>query len=572
MADTNMQSREQLVDAMYRAVLDPECYEPFIEEWTNHIANVAQAADEKMPSVPKAQKPIAEPELMKHFKRASELMDRIGRRVDAAMQPLAPLSDFAISFNLSGETNDASSPALAENGDPLTFVQVLQQLDDDSAERLKNALVDAQKAQSGAILTLLQRRDKHARNQTLVVLAKRSPHGERLVFVHTLSIVWSDRLEELVSSIYALSPAETAVLRDVVDGYSLAGIADLRDRSLHTVRTHLRSIFRKTATSTQSEMIRSICAVAQFLEQDRPKQIAAEVVHPERGHFALAGGGRLRVDRHGPAKGRAVIFVHGMLDGTSMTREIEGLLYRHNINLLCPIRPGFDDAEPQGNISEAPESFAEAMSEFIKVSGLARPIMVGHMSGSVFTYAAAHYLGNQIGGVVNVSGGVPLVSLKQIREMTPRQRTIAYTAKFAPKILPTVLRLAISRMDRDTSLRVMHDLYPPGSYDRKIAREHALADLLYDGYRFAFRQGHFGFESDSFHVIRDWSELVTNCVVPLVHVHGTNDPVVTIKSVRKFVRTHHHVELQEHSDAGQLLFYQKPSAVFKAINSLIRVA
>lgn len=551
---------------MYEALLDPDRFDPFIYEWTDHIAQVAKDAEQGKIS----RDAIAETGLIEYFERANLLLDRIGRPDHEGSRPVTKPSDFVISFDLNGTGTEASAAALSPAGDPLNFEDLRNQLDSENADRLLTALKEAEFAKAGAFLTLLQRTDAQDRNQTLAVTAKKSPNGEGAVLLQSLFIVWSDRLEEVISSVYALSPAEIAILRDMIEGDSLNRIAENRGRSLHTVRTHLKSIFRKTSASTQSDVIRNIAAISQFFEQDLSKQSAAEIVHGEPQIVCLPNGRTLHLHMHGPSKGQAVIFVHGMLDGTSITREIEALLYRHNLKLICPIRRGFGAAERELDNALAPKRFAQDMAEYIEQANLVKPVFVGHMSGSVFTFATAHYFPNLVGGVVNVSGGVPLESLSQIHEMTPRQRTIAYTSRFAPKLLPTVLRVAISKIDRDTSLKFMHDLYPSGNFDRKVANDYALIELLYDGYRFAIQQGHFGFESDAHHVIRDWSEFVTNCMVPITCVHGTHDPVVTIKSVRRFCKKHGHANLEEHKDAGQLIFYQKPSAVFDAINALLR--
>jgi DNA-binding CsgD family transcriptional regulator len=60
---------------------------------------------------------------------------------------------------------------------------------------------------------------------------------------------------------FGLTPAELAVLLDLVDGADPAAIAAARGVKLSTVRTHLHRLFAKTGTATQAELMRAIAAL-----------------------------------------------------------------------------------------------------------------------------------------------------------------------------------------------------------------------------------------------------------------------------------------------------------------------
>ena len=61
------------------------------------------------------------------------------------------------------------------------------------------------------------------------------------------------RMGELESR-FALTPTESRIVIHIVEGGSVSGFAELSDRSPATVRTHLKSIFRKTGLTRQSEL------------------------------------------------------------------------------------------------------------------------------------------------------------------------------------------------------------------------------------------------------------------------------------------------------------------------------
>ena len=81
-------------------------------------------------------------------------------------------------------------------------------------------------------------------------------HGEKAVA--TLQLVGSgspEAVEDDLHLLFELTPAETFVLRRLCEGLSMAEIAELRGASTNTVRNQLRSLFDKTGTSRQAELV-----------------------------------------------------------------------------------------------------------------------------------------------------------------------------------------------------------------------------------------------------------------------------------------------------------------------------
>jgi DNA-binding CsgD family transcriptional regulator len=63
----------------------------------------------------------------------------------------------------------------------------------------------------------------------------------------------------LLQSLFDLTARELQVVRLLADGHSLESLAERMGISSHTARTHLRTIFAKTSTSRQSELLK-LCA------------------------------------------------------------------------------------------------------------------------------------------------------------------------------------------------------------------------------------------------------------------------------------------------------------------------
>jgi DNA-binding CsgD family transcriptional regulator len=57
-------------------------------------------------------------------------------------------------------------------------------------------------------------------------------------------------------SVYDLTPSEAQVAISIANGHSIDDIARTSNHSAHTIRSHLRSIFRKTGVSRQCELVK----------------------------------------------------------------------------------------------------------------------------------------------------------------------------------------------------------------------------------------------------------------------------------------------------------------------------
>jgi DNA-binding CsgD family transcriptional regulator len=74
-----------------------------------------------------------------------------------------------------------------------------------------------------------------------------------------------------------LSPREREVLRSFLDGCSVAVSARLLHVSEHTVRSHLKSVYRKLGVRSQTELLRSMRRIDGLQPADAGERRAAPV-------------------------------------------------------------------------------------------------------------------------------------------------------------------------------------------------------------------------------------------------------------------------------------------------------
>jgi DNA-binding CsgD family transcriptional regulator len=66
---------------------------------------------------------------------------------------------------------------------------------------------------------------------------------------------------EVLRALFNLTPAETKLAISLMDGNSLSESADLNQVGRETVRSQIKSIFQKTGTKRQGELIRLLALI-----------------------------------------------------------------------------------------------------------------------------------------------------------------------------------------------------------------------------------------------------------------------------------------------------------------------
>ncbi|MCF6344700.1 MAG: alpha/beta fold hydrolase [Devosiaceae bacterium] len=411
------------------------------------------------------------------------------------------------------------------------------------------------------------------KNKTQLFLAKSMRFARNqpaLLCLYAIGLDWDKGVEILLIDAFALSASELQIGRGLCEGKSLNDIANERNRSVHTIRTQVKSMLHKTGTSSQADLVRIMATLTAFGRRQKFKLARILNLHEtsERIMIPLEGDRNMPVYQVGAPDGRPVLFIHGMIDGYDACKFAGKLLAKNNIKLIAPVRPSFSDSPPAYEIKTAPEEFAADLHHIMDYLEIDSAPIIGHMAGSLYAFAAASILQERILAILNISGVTPIKSFREILSMSPRQRVVAWTARFTPNLLPTILRAGISQIDRGLEVEFMNALYAKGSKDREVAQNIDVSAAIHAGYQFVIAQGHRAFEVDSHHVTRDWSSYLERVHQRVVLAHGTLDQTIKIKTVREFANLYENIELIEHEDAGQLVFYQKPDAIISILNTL----
>jgi pimeloyl-ACP methyl ester carboxylesterase/DNA-binding CsgD family transcriptional regulator len=566
-AEVAPQTKSELIESIYRIALEPQTYDSFMGQWDDFILDQISKLNSLQAAASAVDAAMDEIEIANHFAIAMQLLEQAGRpdldNKNTASGSTVP----QLMFNGDGLLVWHNSAARTVFG--ITHGTKLNNfaMSDEHLEEAKAMLAGQTTAQTVIVRMSPVIGDK----PVPMAFQVSSPLGqERLIKATQVRQSWPESTGKLLESGFGLSASEIDICALLIEGQNPADIAQTRSSALATVRTQIKNILAKTNCSGQVELVGLLHSTMRLAEEDSVVTVPPSKI-PDRVLNIQLKGRLMPVETFGDPNGTPVIFFHGMLDGNSMTDRLRQLLTDHKFHLICPVRPSFGNATPDesGPIKTAPARLARDIETLIDTTGVRRPILLGHMAGAIYAYAAAAHLGRKTRGLLAVSGGVPIISASQFASMSVRQRIVALTARYTPRVLPFVIRAGINQLDNAGERQFLHSLYQYSPRDLRALADLEIRDIVLSGYQFTIAQGHRAFEIDSYHVVRDWSEVIPESDIPIELLHGVFDPVVSIASVRDFQTLHsNRVRLTALEDTGHLVLYNQPDQLIAALERL----
>ncbi|PLX38422.1 MAG: hypothetical protein C0606_09470 [Hyphomicrobiales bacterium] len=564
-----------LVDSLYGLLTEPDGFEQLVQRLSESYSTLLE--QEQSDNLALLQQNISGnlEDIEHHFDRAARLFDRINHE---------------IYDNAGGSSDDENAPypvMLINARGIITYANRNARTGYglDRGDSISALPVDAGMARS--IEASLRRIDGSPRDDSFVVLPVYHPEtetrslftlspepgngNEPLARLQQLEFGWNGEVGTTICESFGLTAAEQEILRAIVEGRSFADLANARQRSVETVRTQARSLFRKTGARSQLELIRMFGALS--IAMPTRQTNAAPPAPDSRRHdlIEVEPGRRLQVDLMGPDDGLPVIMLHGLFSGTGLTADGHAALHRHGLRIIAPWRPRFAESDAADwTFQKTPYAFADDIKTVMDRYGIKRAVLMGRFTGALYAAAAARVLGPAIAGVVVVAGTPPIRSRAQLDVMAPMQRLYAYSARYFPTALPILTRGLLHMIMKGPPGQFFDSLYQKPEEDVETSRDPEVRAILTDGTFKSFGGGSKAYETDVRHTARDWSDYYDGIKQPTLLLHGRLDPVTTIDQVHDIIARFPALKLIEIPDAGQLFLYSRPDFTIGTIAEFAR--
>ena len=311
--------------------------------------------------------------------------------------------------------------------------------------------------------------------QTLYLSLVMDEHSE----LHLIStdIVWPERLDQLMSDSFGLTKAERAVGKGLVEGATMQDIAASRSSSIATVRAQARSLFEKTATTSQREFMRMAIGLSALYPDtnasspDDAPGSPSNLVLPAPQDWQVL---RLRDGRGlpyailGDPNGRPCLYVHDAIFGPMVPRVLVADATKAGFKLIVPARQGWRGAPdcPQGN--NALLQFASDCRELMRSLKLDGVLLVGRVIGATYAFEILREDPSRYIGLLGITPALPIGEREDINSMAPHHRLLAVSIGANATLLNFVTRAAFAIYDRFGAQRLLRMIYRSSEADLEL--------------------------------------------------------------------------------------------------------
>ncbi len=374
-------------------------------------------------------------------------------------------------------------------------------------------------------------RGKESSENLLAISLSRS--AGRLV-----ALAWFDPIDqgrltaEHCRQLFDLTEAESQILDRVVLGTQTADIAVSFSITPETVRSHLKSIYRKTSTSGKSELIQVIKCGPAFLSRflaPRSEMFASgDAAEVRRNQTTtLADGRRLGFAEYGATDGVPVLLIHNLIGSRMQIPTDEGNIIAQNLRLIVPDRPGVGLSDPA--VRHSLESWCADITELVDELGLQRFFLIGSSLGAVYALALARHIPERVERFAMVSCVPEISDAKVLRELLPSTRRLFRLVHYAPKAVEFVLKFIVRKGPQAYLDNLVCDL---PQMDQDLYHDPAFHRMMVSAVRETLRQGTSALLNDIRLMATPWGFSADSINVPVHCWHGQRDEIAPYSLIR----------------------------------------
>lgn len=550
-------AKAEIVDRLYDVALDPIRLEDLLDVWEGRVAPLRASA---------APGSIDDPDLEAHVGRASIFLDRFeASRPDGGYRSVLDEIPRRAAFVSDGTGiqafNGIAAQAFGLNEgarlDGLPFQK-------DDIETLASELRGVAAGRGGQVATLRIRREGGGAPVILRLSALEGARTAPLSLVISTELAWPEGFDETVQEAFGLTPAEAEIVRGICLGQGVRDIAAERRRSAETVRTQLRSILSKTETHSQSELVRVVLGLMDAALTPIGRSDAAPGgTHPAAvttRMLRLGDGRKLDWIEFGAPKGKPVLYMHLDYGLIRWPRPAERAAARRGLRIIVPVRAGYGGSSPAPRGSDHVTTVALDYAAVLDHLGCANVPVIALGADLRFALKLSLLRPDLVTAILGCAAQLPLSTPAQYERMDKWQRFILANARYAPKVLPFLVKAGFSlarRLGKDKFFAQVNGGSPA---DMETFADPDVREAVLEGSDVTLSDSvsaHDAFAQECLSSERDWSGLIHAVRVPVRLLQGDQDPQTPVQTVRELIEVFPELDVTFVPNTGQLLFFKE---------------
>jgi len=293
------------------------------------------------------------------------------------------------------------------------------------------------------------------------------------------------------SKLYArwnFSRKEIAICKQLLEGESIQSISLKNSRSVHTIRSQVKSIFQKSQLHSQIDLIRYFYSYPMSVSTIKIPDEAELTSTLESFSFRLSDGRIMSWAEHGDRKGVPIVLCHTMHQCRLMRHPDETLAQKMKIRIITPDRPGYGVSETnkQGSVQDWSNDLSELM-QHLKIDNFA---LLGIGLGTVFALKAAQTFGERILKTTCVNIPDFVLPTLNCNYSNIFRKAACKLAKHSPELLLKIIKLAGRDIFLKDPISILTRFYRcEGANDKKVLENEIFQRLLVRDFSESNKQG-----------------------------------------------------------------------------------
>ncbi len=563
--------KAEIVDRLYDVAVDPIRLEELLEVWEVHAAPL------RVGSVDGAIL-LDDPEIDAHLMRATVFLDRYEASQKATgdraiLQDIPRAAAFLSDGGavIAGCNRPAAMAFGITEGGPITALP----FDAADIDILRGVVRKVAARRAEKIVTLRIR----SRTTGSPVIVRVSPVESEakppLALVLSTELVWPVGFEATVQEAFGLTLAEVAIVQGITLGLPLKDIAEGRGRSVETVRTQVRSILAKTETHSQSELVRVVLGlmdVALIPTQGSVAGVAGSLAPIPFQTIRGADGRRLDWIEFGAPHGRPVLYMHLDYGLIRWPARAERAAAKRGLRIIVPVRAGYGRTalHPKGqdHVAGVTADYAAVMDHL----GLRDAVVTPMGADLRFALMLAQTRPDLVRAIIGCACQLPVRTAAQYERMDKWQRFILANARYAPAVLPFLVKAGFSLARRLGKAAFFSQVNGGSPADMATFAQPDVRAAVLEGSEVCMSADFLASEAFTRECIsseRDWSALVRGARVPVRLLQGDQDPQTPVQTIRELMVDYPHLNISFLPDTGQLLLFAEWPRVLDEVEAVM---
>ncbi|MGB8818947.1 MAG: alpha/beta fold hydrolase [Rhizobiaceae bacterium] len=401
--------------------------------------------------------------------------------------------------------------------------------------------------------------------------ARMKPDGDvGIILFRKVGIGLTEVGGRFLADAFELTDSEVGIIKLLMDGLHAKEIAEHRKTTEATVRTQLKSIFLKTGTSGQTELMRIVSGISLF-QATKGQNSSNHFSRPanrleEDGRLLrLPKGAFVQINESGDPKGRPFVSLHGLFLGYALPAVAETQLADRGLRRIGVMRPGFGRSSPV----EADASLGEIVDRFVDVLDaleIEKCPIVAHGFGGAHAFAFANRHPHRVSALILIGAYLPTGNMASVIRLSGFQRALMFAAQHSPAMFTFFARTAERVLERDGIIEFLRRYLGSSKADIDVLAKFESESSMRMRLNLSQAQQIETYRQECLLQISDLSEFASHPGVPVVVLHGKQDPVFPIDLVRKACAALNVDKFVELEDCGQMIMYARPEAAIEEID------